>query len=329
MKVSITISFGICLLLQLSCLNDAERKNPLDPKSEDFKNESNISGRVLTYYLPFSTLSGVEIELDPGAFVSKAGTEGDFLIRNVPPGRYTISARKEGFAVDSDTITVRLGETTFIELNLDALPIIQSVSINSCHISRNFPQNDLFFLEVAATVADPDGVGDIDFVEIEIPEINYLDTLDVTQTPGAFMKIIPESQLSVGNFLDILGRQIFLNALDRPGFKSSSQPESLARIIEKTPLTNSPNQGETLNDATPLLEWLSTDLLFDFKYRVEVVRVDFGLNTPVWSQPDIDKTNTSIAVSDSLVPGVYFWTVSVVDRFGNWSRSKEAPFRIN
>ena len=78
MKVSITISFGICLLLQLSCLNDAERKNPLDPKSEDFKNESNVSGKVLTYYLPFSTLSGAEIELDPGAFVSKAGTEGDF-----------------------------------------------------------------------------------------------------------------------------------------------------------------------------------------------------------------------------------------------------------
>ncbi|MCH8872614.1 carboxypeptidase regulatory-like domain-containing protein [candidate division KSB1 bacterium] len=329
MKLSTTILYGICLLSQLSCLNDAERRNPLDPKSENFKNESNVSGRILTFYQPFVTLSGAEIELDPGAFVSKADAEGGFLIRNVPPGEYTISARKEGFAVDSDTITVRLGETTFIELNLDALPLIESVSINSCHISRNFPQNDLFFLEVAATVGDPDGVGDIDFVEIEIPEINYLDTLDVTQTPGVFMKIIPESQLPVGNFMDILGRQIFLNALDRPGFKSSSQAKMLARIIEKTPLTNSPNQGETLNDATPLLEWRSAELLFDFKYRVEVVRVDFGLNTPVWSQPDIDKTNRSIAVSDSLASGVYFWTVSVVDKFGNWSRSKEAPFRIN
>ena len=168
MKLSTTILYGIFLLSQLSCLNDAERRKPLDPKSENFKNESNVSGRILTFYPPFVTLSGAEIELDPGAFVSKAGTEGDFLISNVPPNRYTISARIEGFAVDSDTITVRLGETTFIELNLDALPIIQSVSINSCHISRNFPQNDLFFLEVAATVGDPDGVGDIDFVEIEI-----------------------------------------------------------------------------------------------------------------------------------------------------------------
>ncbi len=329
MKFSITTLYGIFLLFQFSCLNEAERKNPFDPKSEDFKNESNISGRILTFYQPFSTLSGAEIQLDPGAFVSKADAEGGFLIRNVPPGEYTISARKEGFAVDSDTVTVRLGETTFIELNLDALPLIESVSINSCHISRNFPQNDLFFLEVAATVGDPDGVGDIDLVEIEIPDINYLDTLDVTQTPGAFMKIIPESQLPVGNFLDVLGRQIFLNVLDRPGFKSRSQPKSLARIIERTPLTNSPNQGETLNDTTPLLEWRSAVLLFDFKYRVEVVRVDFGLNTPAWSQPDINKTNTSIAVSDSLPSGVYFWTVSVVDTFGNWSRSKEAPFRIN
>ncbi len=329
MKKFTTILPGVCLLFLFSCLSDAERKNPFDPESEDFRNEGSVSGRVLTFYQPFSGLSGAAIELNPEGFVSKADADGDFLIANVPPNKYTITARKEGFAVDSDTITVHLGDTSFIELNLDALPILQSVSINSCHISRNFPQNDLFLLEVAATVGDPDGVGDIDLVEIQIPDMNYLDTLDVTETPGVFMKIIPESELPGGNFLEILGQPIFLNALDRRGFKNSSEPKSLARIIEKTPLTNSPNQGENLTDATPLLEWRSADLLFDFNYRVEVERVDFGLNTPIWSQPDIDKTSTSIAVPDSLVSGVYFWTVSIVDEFGNWSRSKEAPFRIN
>ncbi len=109
MKLSTTILYGICLLSQLSCLNDAERRNPLDPKSENFKNESNVSGRILTFYQPFSTISSAEIQLDPGAFVSKANTDGDFLFRNIPPNKYTISARKEGFAVDSDTITVVAG----------------------------------------------------------------------------------------------------------------------------------------------------------------------------------------------------------------------------
>lgn len=328
MKSSTLLFSAIATIFQLSCLGDAERGNPLDPESDDFKNESNVSGRTLTLSRPVSGIPEVEIQVDPGSFVAKTNGDGEFLIRNVPPGTYFISAKKEGLAADLDTISVRLGETAFVEFNLDALPIIQSVAINSCHISRTFPQNDLFFLEVKAKVDDPDGVNDINFVEIIIPEIDFSDTLDITQTPGMFAKIISDSQLPVNDIRNILGRQIFLSAQDRPGFQSRSEPKFLARIIEKTPLTDFPNRSEVLNDPTPLLQWKPTDLMFDFTYRVEVVRVDFGINTPVWSPPDLDRNSISIA-ADSLASGVYFWTVSVVDDFGNWSRSKEAPFRIN
>ncbi|MFQ5674843.1 MAG: carboxypeptidase-like regulatory domain-containing protein, partial [bacterium] len=290
---------------------------------------SAVSGRILSFYSPFTAIPNADVTLAPGTFVARANQSGDFSIADVPSGTYVISAEKEGFAIDSDTITVTLGQPLFVELNLDALPIVNSVSINSCHISRNFPQEDLYFLEIKADVDDPDGVNDIDFVQMSVPSLNFSDTLDITQSPGRFAKIISSSQLPLTDIRDILGHQIVLSAHDRPGFNKSSQPRLLARIIERTPLTDSPNQSETLSDATPLLTWRPVDLLFDFTYVIEVVRVDFGFNTTVWRREGIDKTITSIAVADALQAGVYFWTVSVFDRFGNWSRSKEAPFRIN
>lgn len=317
----------LSLIGQISCFNNADRTNPLDPKSDNFKNVGSVSGKTLTFYNPFNALSEVEVRMEPGLFVTRTNAVGEFLFNNVPVRNYHISAQKEGFVSPPDSITVLLGQTTAIEFKLDGLPIISSFSIVSCHISRWWPQNDLFLLEIMAEVQDFDGVNDIEMVQFEIPDMSFSDTLQVTQSPGIFMARITESQLPGGNLQNVLGRQLVVKAVDQAGFENSSQPKLLIRIIEQEPRFKSP-AGDSLDVSRPLLKWIPMNLSFNFTYKIEVFRVDEGFSNMVESFTNIDPAIFSIQVTETLPSGTYFWTVAVVDEFGNWSRSKEASFVI-
>ena len=332
MKIFCSIDKIILVLflsVQFSCLKDADHKNPLDPNSVDFKDVGSISGETLTFFTPFSPLSNVEVSLELESRFIISDAQGQFFFQDLPSGQYLISASKSGFAPVSDSIIVQLGETTHIQLNLDAMPSIDSVAIFSCHVRRVFPANDLFFLEVIVNADDPDGTNDVSLVEFGIPEIGFSDTLDVTQTLGSFRKIIVEAELPVANLENLLGRQMFVRVADRAGSTTESQPLTLARVISETPQVESPNEFELLHETNPLLTWRAIELAFDYSFRIEVVRFQLGLETVVWTQEGISDLATTISVEPSLTSGSYFWTVSVVDQFGNWSRSLQASFRIN
>lgn len=323
------LTFVVFYLFLSGCLDSPERRNPLDPSAGNFENVGKLSGSVLSFYTPFTALPEVEIRVEPGPLVTKTDGQGRFQLDRVPTGWYHVSVSKEGFAPVSDSVQVKLGETVHVQMNLDALPGFTSVSVASGHISRWWPQNDLFLLEVSARVDDPDGINDIEVVRVHIPDLSFADTLVVMATPGDFTKAIRESNLPQGNLQALLGLPIFFEAHDKAGFQNSTESNSLARIIAPTPVFESPAVGATLNNPTPTLTWMSVNLPFDFTYRVEVFRVDFNITNLVWSVSGIEPSLTSVTVSDPLPPGAYFWTVSVVDDFGNWSRSKESAFDIN
>lgn len=322
--------FLLIALLQLSCLSDADRNNLLDPKSDRFKNAGSVSGQVSTFYAPVSPMADVEVRLLPETFVTTTDANGAFQFKSVPVGKYTVSASKTGFASDTLAVDVRLEGTDPIDIKLllDALPVINSFLVNSCRIDRVFPLDDLFFLEVTARVDDPDGFNDIDFVEFEIPDIGFIDTLDVTETPTVYSKAIIASQIELPSLYDLLGMGLMLKAHDRPGFTTLSQPKFLARVIGESPQIDSP-QGFELVSNNPTLVWKKLVFPFEFKFKVEIVSVDLGINIPVLTKPDIEKAATSIVVADSLGPGNYNWTITAIDNFGNCSRSKVAAFRIN
>jgi len=153
-------------------------------------------------------------------------------------------------------------------------------------------------------VQDLDGVGDIEFVQFEIPELNFSDTLQVTQSPGLFTTRITESRLPGGNLQNVLGREIMVKAVDRVGFENSSQPKFLARIIEQIPIFESP-AGDTLEVSKPLLKWKSINLSFNFNYKVEVFRVDQGISNIVDSLTNIDQSIFSVRVTETLPPGLF------------------------
>lgn len=318
--------FGI---LSTSCLQDADRDNPLDPGSKGFTNSGVLTGQTLTFYSPFQGLAGVEVRLEPGPLVARSSGNGEFRFDNVPSGEYMISASWPGYATDSMSVFVAVGENTQVVMNLDGLPVVKSFTVSSCHIRRSFPLSDLYLLEFQAQLDDPDGVNDVTFAEVQIPDIAFMDTLLIGQAPGFFSKRIPEMELPGASINATLGREIFIRARDRAGFQTVAGSVFLARLIFESPQTQSPTNQELLNEANPLLTWKAIELPFDFNYRLEVVGVDLGVNTTVWTQNDVANSETSIIVAEALTSGNYFWTVSVVDEFGNWSRSKEASFRIN
>lgn len=324
-KLTVVLLFA----LSSACLNDADRTNPLDPDSPNFKNSGGISGQTLSYYSPFSAIAGVEVRLEPGPLLTTSDPLGQFSFRDLPAAKYQIRASKDGYVTVIDSVEVPLQQLAQISLNLDALPIMTSTAIASSHISRWWPQTDLFLLAATVRVDDLDGINDVATVELVIPDLSFVDTLSMTASPGVFQTQVLESQLPGRNLQDVLGREIVIRAWDRPGFSSRSTPHFVARIIEEVPITLSPQGLETVSTANPTLQWQAVALPYRFTYHVELYRVDFGINNLVWQHGEIDRAATEIIVSENLTAGTYFWTVAIMDDFGNMSRSKEASFQIN
>ncbi len=323
------LSLLCCLaLLQFTCFGDAERDNPLDPKSDRFVQVGTVTGRTLTFFVPFSPLDGVEVRLEPRGFFTQTDASGQFTFEDVPAGRYRVVARKEGYASDEDSVEVRAGQRISVDLNLDGLPQIVRFNVVSCTIYRWFPQDPLLLLEVTAELDDPDGRNDIQLAALHVPSLGMLDTLEATPDLGVFRKTVPATRLPSRNLQTLIGRELVLKVMDRAGMVTQSPPAFLARVIDLMPETQSPQGLVQVRTPRPRLVWKSAFLPFEFTYRVDLVRVDQGFTTPIWTASEISKTQTAITVPDSLTTGEYFWTIGLVDEFGNWSRSKEASFRI-
>lgn len=317
-----------CLLLA-GCLGDLERNNPLDPLAPNFEDEGGVRGQVTSFYPPFQGLFDVEVRLTPGPYLAQTDPQGQFALADVPAGRYRIEASREGYAAVTDSVTVTPGVAAEATLRLDGLPTAAEVVLTTGHLSRWWPlPQDLFSMDVAVRVDDPDGLGDVDSVWIELPEMGFSRLLQPTPEPGRFTLTLAEGDLPMGRVHALLGRPFVLALHDRAGYRQRTPPALLARVIDQTPVARDPEGLVTLPDPAPDLHWESILLPFPFTYRVEIVRVEANIQTLVQVFPGIDPGTTRLKVPVSLASGSYFWTVSVVDEFGNWSRSKEAGFLI-
>lgn len=323
----------VCFLalpfLQVACLSNADRNNPLDPKSNNFDNTDVLAGRTLTFYSPFSPLAGVEVRLEPGPFVAVSNAQGQFQLESVTPGTYMLTVTKPGFATVLDTVVVNLQNNPDLEYHLDGLPQINTFTIRSARINRWFPSTDLFLLDVEAGIDDPDGLNDIAQVELSIPAVGFKDTLEASQVAGIYRGTILEDKIPGKNLQDLLGKEIFINVSDQPNYQTQSMPRLISRIFDLTPITDSPIGFTTVNTPTPTFTWKPVNLDIQFTYTVDVFSQNFGRVLPVFSESKIDQANTSFTAIQPMSPGSYFWTISIVDEFGNRAQSKEASFFIN
>jgi len=177
-------------------------------------------------------------------------------------------------------------------------------------------------------VTDDDGLVDIAGVSVSIPEISFEVALQPTSPPGTFSVSLTEDEIAGATLHELAGRDFVFDVTDQFGSSVTSGPWYISRIIDYEPETATPSGSQEVPGGTPLLTWVSADVPFSHTYTVEVYRVDGGVETRVLTESAVPSSSTSYQLVDALATGQYYWTVSVVDAFGNRSRSREAGFIV-
>jgi len=317
------------LMLLQKCTGDAPRENPLDPKSKIYSDTGYIRGQVFNFYAPFTPLGNAKIRVDSPLIIAvNTSNDGAFEISDLPSGQYQLIADKTGYASDSLIATVAPRNATDITFHLNALPVAQTFSVTSIHISEWAPVRDVYRLFIKATVTDLDGVGDIDSVTVWIPRLSFETIAEPTNSTGVYETTINESDLPGKNIQFLVGQDIFLRIKDQAGASIQSLPGRLSRIISTTPAPNSPVGRAIVTEPNPTLKWRHSPPAFAFSYRVNVFRYEANDVADIWQSNNISASDTSVTVSYNFIEGDYGWTVSIFDDFGNISRSKPAAFRI-
>ncbi len=331
-RPSIVLAVVLGLAAGLGC-GDAARNNPFDPLSEDFRNEGMVSGRITGLYPPFVGRADVRVRLVPigeagrPELATRTDADGQFALRGVPTGPYAVVAEREGFREAADTVSVAPGVPAETTILLDALPIVTEQSLRTVHIVRWVPDDPVFQLEVEAMADDPDRPEDVDGAALVVPDLGF--SVELTRTGNRFTATLGEDDLPAPGVEALLGQTMRIEVRDASGNTSLGPPMSLVRIIELSPETLSPQWPDQVSP-TPTLVWRPAQLPFAFTYRVDVFLVDAAGTPNLIDEPylDIDPSVTSLSVATELEPGDYYWTLWVVDSFGNRSRSREAGFRV-
>jgi hypothetical protein len=328
--------------LAAGCLADAERSNPLDPLADNFRDEGVVAGEVVRASRPSEGVPEARVRLLPVGggveHVADASDNGAFSLREVPSGTYTLTAEAPGYTPADTTLTVdALEPLPSVVLPLNALPHVTAQDVHTERINRFFPPPLTFSrLVVEATVADPDGLGDVAAVELVIPDFNGFRAplLAVTGTEGGFAQTFEEDELPVG-LQDFLGHNLYIEVTDQEGATARGEDAHVTRIVESIPLATAP-EFDPLNPIRPPFEmtWEPLSLPYAFTWRIEIFFVAAsGQSAPFLEIDGLPRTQTQMTITDDLVQGGfvagdYQWFVSAVDAFGNLARSQEKGFRI-
>ena len=307
------------------CMPNAERDNPYDPKSDGYRDEGTLTGMITRRAQPSEGIEGVTVILDPFKGSSRTDRNGFYAIDNIPTGSYGVKALKPGFSQDSTTIQVAAGQIDTVNFSLNGLPQFLETGITSEH-NKSFMGEDVYFFHFDAQVDDPDGLSDIDSVVVAVDDLEFLKNLVLESNSNRFSVTVFPEEVTETSLEALVGKEAIFIITDKNGFKAESTPEHLVRIIHQSPSTVFPVDRDQV-DSQPLLVWNLFTAPFVFTYTVEVSAFPSVWS---WSQEDIVPSDTAITVNDTLDSRwSYFWVVSVVDEFGNFSQSQRVEFFVS
>ena len=315
---------GVFLILWIGCAPDAPHDNPLDPQSPSFRDAAAVTGTITTLYAPYNPIKGGLVVSLPEGNAGVSDENGVFHLLDLTSGVHTLVAGKAGYSSDTVSVTIVPGKPKQVDFHLDALPVSSDIAAISNHISQWWP-GPVYEAEIAASVSDADGASDIASVSVNIDTL--VRAMSFSPADRMFHASIKSEELPGGTLQWLVGKPVLIKARDNPGNSSSSQPVFITRIIEETPVAVFPSSLDSAT-ARPTLAWSQLYLPYPFTYEVRVIRVDAGLQTEVWSRSGITNSVSTMGVDQSLATGSYYWTVAVVDEYGNRSRSKEASFIV-
>lgn len=314
--------------LFFSCTTPAEHSNPLDPESPAFTESATISGTVTRYYQPFLPLANVEVRLFPGPALVLTNNDGAFSFRGLAPGVYQLQARLPRYAADTLVIRLSQRQTLTTTIRLNGLPRVDSVSIFTARVSRQ-PDSTRFFLNVQALTSDPDGPGDVKRVQIVATNFSFADTLAQVGRGGVWQRQFSQEELPPAPLPSWPGHPLHVRVEDFPGQETLAGPFFVVRVVQEVPEPIAPINNEVIVSSPLRFRWQVVSIPYPYTQEVEIFKIDAGFPSFFTAIRNIARGTTIAAFPGGLPPsGNYFWTVKIVDEFGNWSRSKEAVFQV-
>ncbi len=321
------IKILLATLFVAGCIDDATRDNPLDPVAGGEGVTVVLSGNVGHYYQPALPVAGAEVLLMPEGRLQLTGSNGSFEFANMAVGEYTVIARHSAYRSDTLTVTID-GADVQAGLQLNAIPTISNAKITTHHISRWWPSQDTYFIEVNAQMQDFDGTGEIKTVYFDVPALAFSDTLTPAAFNGQYQRVFLENRLPLNSMYELEGKVCTLSCRDSVGNDSVVEELFAARIIDTTPIVVSPAALDTVRSFPADFTWKPVQVAYPYHFRIEIYQINFGLYTLIYEADEIAASQTQFTLNQSLSAGDYFWVVYIVDEFGDTSSSKEGAFRV-
>jgi hypothetical protein len=299
--------------LGLSCAPDAPHDNPVDPSSPAFSNTGAVTGQVVLLSDPRIGIPSAQVAVDSSGPVYLADAAGRFTIGSLPAGPAVLVTSKEGYWADTVHVTVQTQARLPLEIRLDALPTVDGSLVVTQKIDEYFP-GPSYRAEISADVNDPDGISDVDSVWSVVAGLHF--AMSYSPVSRLYQVTVLDNNLPTNNLQWLVGKEIQIEARDFAGAVADAGGLYVSRIIEESAIPLAPAPGDTTGT-------------FFHTLTLAIVRQDAGTQTPIWSQSGVDASLQSYEYGDSLVAGSYFWTIAVVDEFGNVCRSKPSSFIVN
>jgi hypothetical protein len=323
---------------------DAPRDNPLDTQSPQYIAMASIAGTVAILNqntpLPSATITSIEDDVS-----TLSDASGAFSFDHLTIGTQTLVCSKTNYTPDTQKTVLQAQTTMHVNFRLNGAPYIVSQNIYTRKIDQYYPSPQ-YFVDVTASVADPNGITDIDSVWFyaTYPSSHSLkfDTLFFPMTYSVstrlFQITIYKYDLPTNTIQWLVNKPLQIRSRDIHNAINYSNPFYISRVIEDEaiptyPTTNTTTSARDTTGPTPLLQWSPPDVTFNYAYSLTISRTISGVRSDVWSYAQLASINEEIQFpgdnsGKTLDSGEYVWTISVVDDFGNYSRSKEASFVV-
>ncbi len=321
------------------CTEPAPHSNPLDPQSPKYSDVGAIAGRCHRLYDAAAPVADVRVTLtlesSGGAeteWITTTDSTGRFTFNDLHPNRYRLTFLKPGFTADTLRLTLEPRQIrNNLSVAMDALPVLQNARLTTGHQFLTGTGAEQFLVQFEAQVHDPDRNLDLDGVTCSAEAIGLQShPLQPSTDRTLWSTEIALDSLGITNPDDLLGVPFYLDVSSNANSAtriSRFGPFRIVRFIPSQLLITAPKNDTTVTSPINFRWTVSNPPRFPFTYVLEVNQIisfgDFITYRVTHSGPE-----TSLNYGFGLSPGRYFWVVKLVDRFGNWSQSREETFNL-
>lgn len=321
--------FLSAILLLIGCAGDAPRDNPLDPSAAGFSKKGSLSGRILISNVAAGIADATVKSLSEDISV-ETDALGYFSFPFLSTGIQQFVCEKENFIADTFTIAIQTGQTAEIFRGLNGAPITTFKQILTRKIDQYFP-GPQYFVEISAAVSDPNGITDLDSVWLGVVDtLKY--PLSYSVTSKKFIASIYKYDFPTNTIQWLVGKPLTIISKDAQSAINVSDPFYITRVIENeaTPISPSPFIESSVAADSVIFRWTPPSVTYNYSYTITLSRVESGTQTIVWLREGIGSFNEDLAYDGTQLESGknYVWTITMIDDFGNYGRSKESAFSV-